>query len=114
MVPVASVFPNCLEVCLSLSQNLVTDLVVELVAPNGTRVPLMMNRGGFLTTTLTDVCFSDDATTQISSFGVINIIPSNAVYVPEQPLANFAGAPVNGVWTLEITHTMLLLKLLEH
>ena len=86
------------DVRVGISHTNVGDLSLFIVSPDGTRVPLALNRGG--TSDDLNVTFSDDALTAIGSAPT----PLNGTYKPEDFLANFAGktgTAVNGVWRLE-------------
>ncbi len=82
------------------------DLRFSLVAPDGTEVLLSANNGqsgqnyGAGCNNMT--VFSDDATVSIRA----GLAPFLGAYVPEQPLAGFAGKignAVNGVWKLRVS-----------
>ncbi len=85
------------------------DLVIELVAPDGTTVPLAANRGGssdnFGSGTNdcsgTPTTFDDSAATAIGS----GAAPFAGMFRPETPLSNLNGHSVDGTWKLRITDT---------
>ena len=73
------------------------DLLIELVAPDGTSIPLMNRRtrtGRDITAT-----FTDSATTSLAM--VNGNVTGNVL--PEVPLATFNGKPLTGIWQLRIT-----------
>lgn len=74
------------------------DLAIALIAPDATRVALVTNRGGSADN-FSDTIFSDAAATPIDS----GAAPFAGTFRPEQPLSNFNGINISGLWTLEIT-----------
>ena len=86
-----------LKVTVRLTHTFDSDLVLTLIAPNGTRILLANRRGGggddyFATQ------FDDGAATPIS----LGAPPFNGVFQPEEPLTALSGIPTAGTWTLEI------------
>jgi subtilisin-like proprotein convertase family protein len=73
------------------------DLVLTLIAPNGTRVRLI-NRLGGTGENFTDTVFDDEATTPIAS----GAPPYTGSFKPDAPLSAIDGIPANGTWTLEV------------
>ncbi len=85
------------RVNLTINHTFTADLVITLIAPDGTRVLLSTTNGGG-GQNYTNTTFDDDATTPIF-FG---FAPFTGSFRPEMPLANLIGKSPNGVWTLEI------------
>jgi subtilisin-like proprotein convertase family protein len=87
------------------------DLVITLIAPDGTTVPLATNRGGggdnfgsgATSCSGTFTTFDDSAATAISS----GIAPFNGSFRPESPLAALSGHDMNGTWKLRFSDTGL-------
>ncbi len=84
------------------------DLVISLVAPDGTTVELTSNNGGsgddYGTSCGGRTTFDDAAAATITA----GAGPFAGAFRPEQPLSAFAGksgAAVNGTWKLRITDT---------
>ena len=73
------------------------DLVITLIAPNGTRVSLS-NRRGSSGDNFTDTVFDDAATTPIAT----GTPPYTGSFKPEAVLSVLNGIPANGTWTLEV------------
>ncbi len=88
------------NITLNITHTWDSDLEVDLVGPDGTRVNLFANVGGsgdnFTNTTL-----DDEAPIPITSGSP----PFSGSYRPAQSLASFDGKRASGVWTLEITDT---------
>ncbi|MGI9107852.1 MAG: S8 family serine peptidase [Pyrinomonadaceae bacterium] len=85
------------------------DLVLNLIAPDGTSVPLVQNRGdagrnfgsGINNCAGTFTVFDDSATTAIAS----GLAPFAGTYRPESPLSAFNGSLISGVWKLNVVDT---------
>ncbi|HZN02414.1 MAG TPA: proprotein convertase P-domain-containing protein, partial [Candidatus Polarisedimenticolia bacterium] len=100
---VISVAPSATNLLVSVKVNVALphsfdgDLILTLIAPNGTRILLANRRGGaghdYLTTQ-----FDDLAATPIGS----GAAPFNGAFQPEEPLSVLSGVPIGGTWTLEI------------
>ncbi len=73
------------------------DLILTLIAPDGTRVALSFGNGGW-GYDYTNTLFEDFATTSIVS----GLAPFNGVYIPQASLAGVNGQPADGNWTLNI------------
>ncbi len=88
------------NVVLNIAHGYDWDLVVDLMAPDGTTVNLFTNVGGsgenFTGTTL-----DDEASTSISSGSA----PFTGSYQPAGNLSDFDGLDAAGTWTLQITDT---------
>src|SRR5262249_38673571 len=80
------------------------DLILTLIAPDGTRIPLSQNEpffgagngdptSGFINTT-----FIDAAATPISA----GASPYTGQFKPEVPLGSLKGKAANGTWPLEV------------
>ncbi|HEX7154497.1 MAG TPA: M36 family metallopeptidase [Thermoanaerobaculia bacterium] len=82
------------------------DLVISLVAPDGTIVSLSNSRGssgdnfgsGANDCSGTPTTFDDSAATAISA----GVAPFAGAFRPEQPLAGFNGREMNGTWKLRV------------
>ncbi|MEO2014676.1 MAG: Calx-beta domain-containing protein, partial [Fuerstiella sp.] len=89
-----------LNVQLDITHGADSDLIVTLVAPDGTRVELFKNIGSgdpdFTGTVLDDESAADIAT---------GMTPFTGVFFPQNALAAFDGKPAAGTWTLEIQDT---------
>ncbi|WP_299058175.1 S8 family serine peptidase [uncultured Nocardioides sp.] len=85
------------RVRMSMTHTWDADLAVTLVAPDGTRVPLVTNRGGS-GDNFTDTVFDDAAATAIGAASP----PFTGSFRPERPLAALADLPLAGVWRLEV------------
>ena len=81
----------------SLTHTYDGDLVLTLIAPNGTRVALSTRRGA-AGDNFTNTVFDDEATTPIAS----GVAPFTGSFKPEALLSVLDGIPANGNWTLEI------------
>ena len=89
-----------------------SELVVQLIAPNGAKINLALKEGGTGANFGTDcsagnvTSFDDDARTAISA----GTAPFIGTFRPDGPLAAFsglAGTNVNGVWRLRVADTKL-------
>jgi parallel beta-helix repeat protein len=89
-----------LDVTLDITHTFDGDLQITLFHPDGTSVPLALNRGGS-GNHFTNTIFDDEAATAIF-FGVP---PFAGSFRPEQPLSAFDGKPGTGTWRLEIRDT---------
>lgn len=82
---------------IDLGHSFDSDLVLTLIAPNGTRVTLVNRRGGggdnFIATQL-----SDGPGTPIG----LGAPPFTGTFQPEEPLSSLSGIGTGGLWTLEI------------
>jgi subtilisin-like proprotein convertase family protein len=87
------------------------DLVISLVAPDGTAVPLAINRGssgdnfgtGANDCSGTPVTFDDSAASAISA----GVAPFASSFRPDSPLSAFNGKDMNGTWKLRFSDTGL-------
>ncbi|MBM3844732.1 MAG: hypothetical protein FJ405_00405 [Verrucomicrobia bacterium] len=100
-LPIAEV-----SVDLYASHSYVSDLIVELVGPDGTTVQLAARKGNngqnYGVSCASPTVFTDD-TTNLLAFGSA---PFTGAFKPEQPLSVFrgkVGQQVNGTWSLRIT-----------
>ncbi len=84
-------------ICLSLEHANLSDLTLELEAPNGKRVTLIRNNGA-LTSDLRNTCFSDASTISIDE----GQSPYPGTFMPKDPLSSLAGDFINGTWSLRI------------
>ena len=87
---------------LNISHSHNSDLIAELVAPNGTRVKLFSRVGG-ATDNFTNTTFDDQANTSITNGSG----PFSGSYRPESLLSVLNGIDAAGVWKLEITDMAL-------
>ncbi len=88
-----------LDATLSITFPQTSALKISLIGPDGTTVPLAMNRGGganFFDTTFTDVSLLAIAS---------GSNPFTDSFRPETPLSALAGRPINGVYKLRIENT---------
>lgn len=85
------------QVTLSLTHTFDFDLVITLIAPDGTRVLLSQNEGGS-GDNYTNTNFNDNAPLPISAGNP----PFTGSFRPEMPLSTLIGKNANGTWTLEI------------
>ena len=91
-------------VTVNISHTFDSDLIISLIAPDGTVVPLSVREPkfdgggdqGFIDTT-----FDDSASTPISA----GSDPFTGTFQPEFPLNIFKGKTPNGIWTLAIDDT---------
>lgn len=88
-------------VCINLTHTWDADLVISLIAPDGTEVMLSANHGGdgddYLST-----CFNNNAPIPVYNGSP----PFTGVFVPDGSLSQINnGQDPNGVWTLHITDT---------
>ena len=81
------------------------DLILTLIAPDGTRVALSAGNGGRISNlyygwgqNYTGTLFEDLAAESVVS----GLAPFNGVYIPQQSLASMNGQPADGNWTLNI------------
>jgi len=90
--PVADV-----NVTINLTHTWDSDMVISLVAPDGSSVILSQNRGG-AGDNFTNTTFDDSAATAIGA----GVPPFTGTFRPDQPLANLIGVAGDGTWTLQI------------
>jgi subtilisin-like proprotein convertase family protein len=89
-----------LSVNLTITHSFVGDLTITLVAPGGTRVPLITRRGG--SSDGMNLTLSDSAAAPVATMptGQASVTGS---FRPESPLSALNGIPLNGLWGLEIS-----------
>ncbi|TWT93960.1 PKD domain-containing protein [Stieleria varia] len=95
----AATLASNLKVTIDYTHTYNSDLEVQLVSPDGTRVKLFSGIGGVsdnFNSTL-----ADSAASSINQSG-INLV-NGSTYRPEQALASFNGMSAYGTWKLEIT-----------
>ena len=88
------------------------DLAISLVAPDGTAVPLVINRGaggdnfgsGTNDCSGTPTVFDDSAGVAISA----GVAPFAGTFRPETPLSAMHGREMNGTWKLRVSDTASL------
>ena len=85
----------------ALDHTWVGDLVIKLRGPDGTTVTLMDQAGGG-GHNLRDTIFDDQAATSIQDVSAADA-PFTGRYRPDQPLSAFAGKPLAGTWTLQVS-----------
>jgi subtilisin-like proprotein convertase family protein len=95
-----------LTVSLSIASTSDAGLTAELVAPNGTTIPLFSGVGGSSGQNFDNTVFSDSATTSIAS----GTAPFTGTYLPEYTpssatLTSLQGKSADGTWNLVITNT---------
>jgi subtilisin-like proprotein convertase family protein len=98
VIPAGQVVSD-VNVQVRLTHTFVGDLQLALIAPDGTRVRLATNRGGF-GDNFTNTTFDDSAATSIGDPGALP--PFTGSFRPEEPLAGFIGRAGGGAWQLEI------------
>jgi subtilisin-like proprotein convertase family protein len=86
------------NVTLNITHTFDSDLVITLIAPDGTQVTLA-NRNGRSGDNFSNTLFDDSATTSIAN----GRAPFNGSYKPISALSAVNGGNANGTWTLEIT-----------
>ena len=91
------------NVTLTIHHTFDRDLVITLIAPDGTKVTLA-NRNGSSADNFIDTTFDDQATTAISSGSA----PFTGSFRPTGVLATLNGKSANGVWTLQVADTARL------
>jgi gliding motility-associated-like protein len=87
------------SVCFDMGTKVADDIFVQLLAPNGTKIPLMNTRRGGFALPLRTVCFSPTATRPIATATP----PITGLYQVENGAASwnvFNGSPINGTWRL--------------
>ena len=78
-------------------------LSLTLIAPDGTKVPLALNRGG-TGANFTNTTFSDTPPANGLAIGIANgIAPFGLTYQPETPLSSLINKSLDGTWSLVIT-----------
>ncbi len=97
--PVADV-----NVRINLTHTWVSDMLLTLVSPNGTRVVLSAFVGAADADDMTNAIFDDEAATSINSASA----PFTGTFRPQQPLSAFDNANGNGTWTLELEDTFAI------
>ncbi|MGH9967909.1 MAG: S8 family serine peptidase, partial [Pyrinomonadaceae bacterium] len=103
---------NDVNVRVRLNHTFDGDLVISLVHPDGTVIPLASNRGGsgqnFGTGSNdcsgTPTVLDDEAATAISS----GVAPFAGSFRPESPLSGMDGKPTPGTWKLRVADTAAL------
>src|SRR5262249_21260161 len=93
------------NVALTVTHTADRDLVITLVAPDGTRIMLANRRGG-LGDNYAGTRFDDEAGTPIAEGSP----PFAGSFRPEQGLAALDGRPARGTWTLEVEDFGLLFR----
>lgn len=81
----------------SLTHTYDGDLIITLIAPDGTRV-LLSNRRGAGGDNYIDSVLDDAAATPIAS----GVAPFTGSFIPESALSVLNGMPASGTWTLEV------------
>src|SRR5439155_9293749 len=85
-----------INVAVSISHSLGSQLVLTLIAPNGATVTLSNKRG--FGANFTDTLFDDEAATPIAS----GASPFTVAFRPETRLSAIAGISAAGIWTLKV------------
>jgi subtilisin-like proprotein convertase family protein len=100
---------DALRVTVNISHTFVGDLTATLRSPGGKTIDLLERPGfgGFGSDAhwLGPVTFEDDAFDSIQEIGTSTDLPGGLTgpYVPDEPLAAFAGKDRAGTWTLHVT-----------
>jgi gliding motility-associated-like protein len=87
------------SVCFDMGSRVSDDIFVQLLAPNGSKIPLMNTQRGGFAYPLRTVCFSPTATRSITTATA----PITGLYQVENGATSwnfFNGSPVNGTWKL--------------
>lgn len=92
------------KVNVSISHPQDSDLVLTLIAPDGTRILLSNHRGGFFGANYTNTTFDDSAVTPISA----GFAPFTGSFRPDSLLSQAQGIQINGLWRLEVADTVNL------
>jgi subtilisin-like proprotein convertase family protein len=95
-VPLNGRLVSGVSVTLSIAAQKDSNLILTLIAPDGTRISLSNQRGGN-GSNFTNTTFSDQAGTAISA----GTAPFSGSFRPEVPLASLNGKNPQGSWTLE-------------
>ena len=108
VLPISEAYrPGDINVLLDITHPHVSDLQVVLIAPDGTRIPLITNQGG-TGANFSNTLLDDSATTPIAN----GTAPFSLGYgyKPETPLSTLLNLPllsIYGTWGLEITDTVV-------
>lgn len=86
------------ELCLDIKTNVVSDITAWLESPNGTRMLLFEQVGGF-DQNFTQTCFSPSAASIISDGSA----PFTGYFQPEGSWSDLENAAVNGEWKLVLS-----------
>jgi len=89
-----------LDVKINIDHMWISDLLVSLIAPDGTIVELFSTVGRSAGA-FDDTILDDEASLSISS----GSSPFSGVFKPEGNLSNFYGKSMTGTWTLQVTDT---------
>ena len=89
-----------INVAVSISHSLGSQLVLTLIAPNGATVTLSNKRG--FGANFTDTLFDDEAATPIAS----GASPFTGAFRPETPLSAVDGISAAGIWKLKVVDTV--------
>jgi subtilisin-like proprotein convertase family protein len=100
VVPAGAGLVTKITAQINVSHTFDGDLVITLIAPDGTRVALATNVGGS-GDNFTNTVFDDAASTAIAS----GTAPFTGTFRPSGSLANFIGKNGSGTWTLEFVDT---------
>jgi subtilisin-like proprotein convertase family protein len=95
---------NNVKVTLNVTYPFVQDLRLTLIAPDGTRVPLVLENttfGANYGNGTTSTTFDDAATTPINN----GTAPFAGTFKPQSPLSAMVGHTANGTWSLEVNDT---------
>jgi hypothetical protein len=85
-----------------VSHGFVSNLLLELVSPAGTTVPILRFVDGFGNNFCQTLLDDESAGPSIDSVETSDN-PFSGSYTPSRPLARFDGEDPNGVWTLRVT-----------
>ena len=92
--PVADI----VSVCIDMNTNFLSDIIVQLRAPNGVILDLTSNNGG-TSDFYTQTCFTPTAVTPITA----GTTPFTGEYQPEGDWNDLVGTAINGDWTLLVS-----------
>ena len=85
------------EVCINISHNRISDVVVALISPSNDYIYLTYYNGGN-GDDYTNTCFNMDATSSITN----GTAPFTGTFVPQGDLSDFDGQNANGTWQLAV------------
>lgn len=94
---------NSITVNVTFHIPILADISIDLTDPSGTTTQRMFDRLGGTADGLINITFSDAAGGPPPFFLTNGQCPTNQTYTPHFPLSAFAGAQIQGNWTLTVT-----------